>query len=105
MILRKWTGRIRTADQDGFRAYVNRSSGQDSSRTPGNLGFQLVVRSLSDGISEVTALSWWDSMDSIKAFAGENPEVARYYDGDRMYLLDFPEFVEHFSVIETSLIF
>lgn len=103
MILRKWTGRVRTEDREDFCAYISRSSGRDSSRTPGNLGFQIVARQLDDGISEVTTLSWWDSIESIKAFAGDQPEFARYYDGDQKYILEQPRFIEHYSVIDTDI--
>ena len=34
-----------------------------------NLGFEMLLRDLGNGESEVTTLSWWASMDAIRAFA------------------------------------
>jgi hypothetical protein len=43
-------------------------------------------------------MSWWENMDAIRAFAGDRPELARYYPEDDRFLLDRPEFVEHAQV-------
>jgi hypothetical protein len=41
-------------------------------------------------------------MDSIRAFAGGDVELARYYPEDDRYLLDRPEKVEHHRVLAGS---
>ena len=43
-------------------------------------------------------LTLWDRRASIEAFAGNPIDLARYYDADRDYLLDFRKTVEHFEV-------
>jgi hypothetical protein len=53
---------------------------------------------IGDGTTEVSTMSWWDSMDSIRGFAGEEPERARYYPEDDRFLLDRPDHVEHYRV-------
>ena len=98
MILRRWTGRIRTADKAEYAAYIVRTGGEDYLKTPGNLGWQMVFRDLPDGVSEVATLSWWTDMAAIRAFAGPEPEVARYYPEDDRFLLDRPPNVDHFEV-------
>jgi heme-degrading monooxygenase HmoA len=98
-ILRKWTGPIRTSQGDDYVHYVMATGGGDFANTPGNLGFQVLLRDLGDGTSEVTALSWWRSMDAVRAFAGEDPEIARYYPDDDQYLVDRPRHVEHHRVV------
>ena len=45
--------------------------------------------------SEVTVE--WDNLESIKNFAGEDYEKARYYPEDEGYLLEFEETVEHYQ--------
>lgn len=99
MILRKWVGRIRTADREAYVRYIERTGAADYGATFGNLGFQMLVRDLGDGTSEVATLSWWVSLDAIKGFAGEDVEKARYYPEDDRYLLDRPEHVEHHEVM------
>jgi heme-degrading monooxygenase HmoA len=103
IILRKWSGRIRTADAQEYLDYVVRTGADDYRSTPGNLGHQILLRALDDGTSEVTTLSWWRDMEAIKAFAGPEPELARYYPEDERFLLDHPKFVEHHRVIAGEL--
>ena len=103
IVLRRWSGQIRTADEAEYVAYVKRTGSDDYTKTPGNRGFQIVMRTLGDGISEVTTLSWWDSMDAIKAFAGNQPEVARYYPDDDRFLVDRPPNVDHYRVFAAQV--
>jgi heme-degrading monooxygenase HmoA len=103
VILRIWTGRIRTAQQDEYGAYVAHTGATDYGSTPGNLGFQILMRPLGDGTSEVTTLSWWDSMESVRGFAGDQPELARYYPKDDQFLLDRPTHVQHHQVISSRV--
>lgn len=98
VILRRWVGRIRTADEAEYVTYVMRTGGSDYAKTPGNLGFQIIMRALGDGVSEVTTLSWWDSMEAIRAFAGDRPEVSRYYPDDDRFLVYRSPNVEHHQV-------
>lgn len=99
VVLRKWTGRIRAADQEKYGAYVARTGAVDYGRTAGNLGFQILMRPLGDGTCEVTTLSWWESMEAIRGFAGDPPDLARYYPEDDRFLLDRPKYVEHHQVV------
>jgi heme-degrading monooxygenase HmoA len=98
MILRKWSGRIRTADREEYVAYVLETGASDYGKTPGNHGFQLLTRDMGDGTTEVSTMSWWDSMDSIRGFAGDYPERARYYPEDDRFLVNRPEHVEHYRI-------
>ena len=101
VILRKWSSRIRSADREAYVDYVLESGADDYSKTPGNLGYQILTMDLGDGTSAITTLSWWDSMDSIRQFAGPEPEIARYYPGDKRFLLERPQTVEH-HIVERS---
>jgi hypothetical protein len=38
-------------------------------------------------------------MEAIKAFAGDAPEIARYYPEDDHFLVDRPPHVDHYRVI------
>ena len=98
VILRKWTGRIKTAERQRYVDYVLETGAGGFDATPGNLGYQILLRDLGDG-STVTTLSWWSSMDAIRAFAGPEPEIARYYPEDDHFLLQRPRHVEHHTVM------
>ena len=43
-------------------------------------------------------LTFWDDVDAIKRFAGENYERARYYEFDDDFLVEKEPFVVHFEV-------
>lgn len=103
MILRRWRGVIRTAEREAYRAYIAGTGGNDYASTPGNLGWQMLFRDLGDGTSEVVTMSWWRSLDDIRAFAGADIEVARYYPEDDRFLLERPYGVEHSDVADGSL--
>jgi heme-degrading monooxygenase HmoA len=103
IILRKWSGRIRTADEDEYVAYIEKTGLKEYSETSGNLGYQMMMRTLGEGVSEVTTLSWWRDMEAVRDFAGDNPERAVYYPEDDRFLLDRPEFVEHHRVFASDV--
>jgi heme-degrading monooxygenase HmoA len=104
MIFRKWTGRIRTEARSTYVAYIVQTGLADYAKTPGNRGYQMVTRDLGDGTTEVSTMSWWDSMDSIRAFAGEDPNRARYYPEDDAFLVERPEHVEHSEVTAAAIV-
>src|SRR5690606_18835107 len=93
-----WTGRIRTSDRDEYVRYALKTGGEDYTSTPGNLGFQILLRDLGDGTTEVSTVSLGSSMEDIRALAGEGPESARYYPEDDRYLRARPRPVEHHEV-------
>ena len=60
VMLRRWSGRIRTADEADYIAYVKRTGGVDYAKTPGNLGFQIVMAAFCVVVLRVLgARSWW----------------------------------------------
>lgn len=96
-ILREWRGVIRKADRDVYVDYIKGTGLDDYRATPGNRGAAIAVRDLDSERTEVITLSWWDSLDSIRAFAGDDIELARYYPMDDQYLLERPRTVQHYE--------
>jgi heme-degrading monooxygenase HmoA len=103
MIFRKWSGRIRTEEVDEYVAYVEETGGVHYAQTQGNLGYQILLRDLGDGTSEVSTISWWTDLDAVRRFAGDDYAIARYYPEDDHYLLERPELVEHHEVRSSDL--
>jgi hypothetical protein len=64
--------------------------------TTGNRGYYILRREDGDRTEFVT-MSLWDSMDAIRAFAGDNLEVVFYEDDDR-FLVDRERFVTHYEI-------
>lgn len=99
VILRRWSARIRTTDEADYVAYISGTGLDDYRTTPGNLGAQMLMRTLGNGETEVTTLSWWESIDAIAAFAGSDIDRARYYPEDDRFLLTRPDHVEHHRLV------
>jgi heme-degrading monooxygenase HmoA len=47
-------------------------------------------------------LSFWESEEAIRAFAGNDPLKAKYYPEDADYLLEFEPQVVHYTVTATD---
>lgn len=98
VILRRWTGKVPTERAAEYAKYMAETGIEEIETTEGNLGHQITLRDLGDGTTEITALSWWASMDAVKAFAGDRPDRPRYYTVDDIYLIERPDVVEHHVV-------
>jgi heme-degrading monooxygenase HmoA len=95
-ILREWRAEIRRATSAAYVEYVRTTGIAEYRRTPGNLGAVVAVRDLDAERSEIVTLSWWTSLDAIRAFAGDPPDRARYFPDDSQYLLTRPDSVQHY---------
>jgi heme-degrading monooxygenase HmoA len=102
MIAREWKCRVPENHSEGFTAYLHDTGIRDSSETPGFLGAQIFRRLLPDKV-ELTLITYWDKLESIKAFAGNDIEKARLYPEDGVYELEPDVFVRHYEVVEHQL--
>ena len=98
MIARMWRGWVRTELIEEYVDIVERTGMAEYRATPGNHGAQLLTRDLGGGRTELVTLSWWTDLDAVRAFAGADIEVAKYYPEDEPYLLDRETTVSHFEV-------
>lgn len=99
MIARIWRGWVSTDRADEYVKYIDRTGLSEYRQTPGNLGAEMWTRDLGDGRSEVTTLSWWDSLDAIRGFAGDDIERAVFYPEDDEFLVDREVVVTHHEVV------
>jgi heme-degrading monooxygenase HmoA len=98
LIARIWRGAVRTEDREEYARYIETTGVRGYAETPGNQGIYMLRRDLGDR-SEFVMFTLWDSLDSLKAFAGEDYETAVYYPEDDRYLVERGEKVEHFDVL------
>ena len=99
MTARMWHGRTKASDADLYLDYLFRSGMPDYRRTPGNRG-AWVLRRIEGDVAHFITLTFWESRDAIKAFAGDDIERARYYSEDQKYLLEFEPGVTHYEAFE-----
>jgi heme-degrading monooxygenase HmoA len=98
MIARVWRGSTPASKADEYLEYLKKTGVRDCKDTPGNLGVYL-MRRITDSHAEFLFMSLWNTLDSIREFAGPNPERAVYYPEDAEYLLEMATEVEHFEVM------
>ena len=99
MIARTWHGAVRAADADAYHRYLLDTGLMDYQRTSGNRGVY-VLRRVEGSIAHFLLLTLWDSWESIRAFAGDDPERARYYPEDERFLLELEPTVTHYEVLD-----
>jgi heme-degrading monooxygenase HmoA len=97
MIARMWHGRTRAADADAYLEYLHQTGIPDYRGTPGNRG-AWVLRRVEDEVAHFVTLTFWESREAIRAFAGQDINLARYYPEDKKYLLEFEPAVTHYEV-------
>ncbi|HEY4828599.1 MAG TPA: hypothetical protein VIH85_17620 [Solirubrobacteraceae bacterium] len=101
MIARTWRGAVRKTDGDAYAEYMADTGLAGYVGTPGNRGAWMLRRDVGDK-TEFLMFTLWDSMDAIKAFAGEDPEVAVFYPEDDRFLVERDESVSHYEVARTA---
>ena len=99
MIAREWKARVPLSEKEGFLSYLNETGVKETSATSGFKGAQVLVRDL-EKKSEVTLVTYWSSVEAIKAFSGEEIEIAKLYPDDYKYDLEPDHFVSHYEVVE-----
>jgi heme-degrading monooxygenase HmoA len=98
MIARLWHGITPKSKADDYVKYLNRTGVPDYRAVEGNRGVH-VLRRIEGEQAHFLTLTFWDSVEAVKKFAGEDFEKARYYPEDTDYLLEFEEQVAHYEVM------
>jgi len=99
-IWRGWTGRENAdAYEELLRTEIFVGIAQRS--IEGYRGIHLLRRDVDDGVEFVTIM-WFDSLDAVRAFAGEDYEVAVVPPKARQLLSKFDDRSAHYQVIESA---
>lgn len=99
MIARIWHGKTTLEKADAYMEdYFHKTGLVDYQATEGNLGV-LVLRRDGDGHAEFLMITFWESEDAIKEFAGDDINQARYYPEDNYYFAELEPNVAHYDVI------
>jgi heme-degrading monooxygenase HmoA len=101
MIARIWHGVTRAEHYDAYWQFLHQRAIPDYTSTLGNAGVRL-LRRLDGDRAHFLTLSYWSSLDAIRAFAGEDIERAKYYPEDAAFLLEFEPTVAHYDVTESD---
>ena len=99
MIARMWHGRVPKKKAEQYHQFLIKTGLSDYGKTPGNRGVFLLKRDDNE-VTHIYTLTFWDDYESIRKFAGDDYQKARYYPEDKDYLLEFEPEVTHFDVLE-----
>jgi len=99
MIARTWRGWTKTEDAGAYVHYLVGTGMKEYRETPGNRAVYLLRRA-EGGRTEFVTLTFWDSMDAVKGFAGEEVERAVFYPEDDRFLVDRETIALHYEVVE-----
>ncbi len=85
-IMRLWHGEVDREKADEYEKLMVEKAVPDYSSVDGllKLYFQ---RKDEKNITHFLLVTIWDSIESVKKFAGDNPEIAKYYPEDDEFLL------------------
>lgn len=100
MIARRWHGRVPAAKAEEYLGLMAEVGLSDYRSTAGNLGAWCLHRPDGD-VVHVEMFTLWQDEAAIRRFAGDDMDVAKYYDFDPDFLLELEPHVTHFDVIES----
>lgn len=98
-ITRIWHGRTKAEYSDEYLQFLIDTGVADYKSVEGNLSVE-VWRRIDGEVCHFWTVTKWDNYESIKKFAGEDLEKAKYYPEDSKYLLEFEPTVEHCETFE-----
>lgn len=101
MIYRMWRATVEPGRLDEYLDVLKDTGIKECLKHDGNIGVRVLTRPKGDEV-EVLFLSLWDSIESVKKFAGSRREIAVLYPLAQEYLVERWETVEHFERIYSS---
>jgi heme-degrading monooxygenase HmoA len=97
LIARIWHGRTLTAKADEYEKYLNASGVKKILATDGNHGVEVLRRT--DGPqTDFIVISYWESIEAIKKFAGADYQKAVILPRDGEFLVSVEPEVVHYEV-------
>ena len=97
MIARVWRGATLAENGDAYAEYLEETGMRNARQLPGARG-TLVLRRARTGYSEFETIILFDSMEDVRAFAGDELDAAVFFSEDDRYLVERDLEVRHYDV-------
>ena len=101
MITRTWHGTTSPENADYYLEFLLHKGTKEYLQTKGNLSVKIWRRKEKD-CCHFWTVTEWDNVESVKGFAGQDYEKAKYYPEDNGILLEFEEKVNHYETFPVS---
>lgn len=101
MIVRMWRGQAKAANADAYERFVTTKVFAELPAIAGHRGAYLLKRPVGEEV-EFIAVTLWESLASIRAFAGEDIDRAVVEPEARAVLSSFDESVRHFELAHAA---
>jgi heme-degrading monooxygenase HmoA len=98
VVVRSWRGYGAVTEAQAYPRHLLQSVGPKLEQLPGFKGLYLLRRRNMEEI-EFLVLTLWESMEAIRGFAGDQPELAVVEPEARAALLRFDSTVTHYEVL------
>ena len=99
MITRIWHGVTPTTKSDEYLNLMRTVAIPDYRSTPGNQG-AYALRRIEGDFAHFLMVTFWESEAAIRAFAGDDIRVAKYYDFDKNFLLALEPHSIHYETYD-----
>ncbi len=101
MIVRIWRGQAEADQADAYQRHVTERVFPALQRIGGHQGAYLLRRTMGNRV-EFLAMTLWDSLDTVRTFAGPDPDVAVVEPEARAVLAEFDEFACHYELAHAT---
>ena len=102
MISRHWKGTIKPGLANRYLEHLRTQTLPQLAAISGFVSVAILRREVADGI-EFQIVTVWTSVDSIRAFAGDDPELAVVPAAAQALMTTFDRRAVHYEVIETAV--
>jgi len=99
MISRHWRGLAKAECADGYVDHLRSETFPELSKLPGFVRASILRRTLPSGV-EFLVITQWATLESIRAFAGADAEVAVVPEKVRSMMVEYDKSVRHYEVVE-----
>ena len=99
MIARIWHGAVPLAESEVYLDRMRKVALPDYKSISGNRGAYCLHR-VEGGVAHFDMLTFWEDVDAIRRFAGDDYQLAKYYDFDRSFLIELEPHVRHFTLYD-----
>jgi len=102
MLTRIWRGRTSAANADAYGDFLRRMAYPDYGGVAGNRGWLLLRREIDDTV-EFAFVSFWDSIEALHAYAGDDAAQPHHYPEDLAALLPPLERADNYEILDVKL--